>query len=357
MAPEMDDSIDSILSQECPDPSKDFRRWISNSVHQGIGNSPLMHSQGEENLCSDIILSPDHYEEILLVDSSEIQSSKPGGKATRREITIEELTANCVRFEKRNMNIGDFGWIARERVDIDPNSFRQREPRELVLPYLVERKRMDDLQKSIMDQRYAEQKFRMKNSGIEHLYYLVEKCGGMDRHRGIGPSALEQAMSNTVIQEGFFIHRTNNQKESMEVITTMTRTLIRKYSGVTLRSCSKTDILEGQVIFPETTLMPYKEFNDLSRKNKNFTIKEFFMKMLLQLKGLTPGMALAIAQKYPTPSDLIQALKVLPSDKEKNAHAGSEVRQRKENTLECQSLHWNALFEGFSSVMLIIIIL
>lgn len=53
-----------------------------------------------------------------------------------------------VLFEVRKLNIGDFAWIARCRIT----------NRELVLPYIIERKRMDDLSSSIMDGRYREQK-------------------------------------------------------------------------------------------------------------------------------------------------------------------------------------------------------
>ncbi|XP_040571836.1 crossover junction endonuclease MUS81 [Lepeophtheirus salmonis] len=300
------DDSDSILNEQVMDPQKDFRYWLKSDTSSSNNTNTDTHMDlDHENIHSDCVLSPNHYEIVLLVDTAEVQSSKPGGKSTRREITCDELSSNGVKFEKRNINVGDFLWIAKEKVEVNSHSFRQREPKELVLPYIVERKRMDDLQKSIMDQRYAEQKFRIKNSGLKYLYYLVEDFKSMDRNttsgRGIGASALEQAMANTTIQEGFFIQRTKNQKESMELITTMTRNLIEKYSGKTLKSCRKEEICEGRVKHFESTLMNYKEFNELSRKNKNFTVKEVFMKMLLQLKGLTPGMALSIVHKYPTP--------------------------------------------------------
>ena len=50
--------------------------------------------------------------------------------------------------------------------------------RELVLPVIVERKRMDDLASSIKDGRFREQKFRLKKCGLSHPVYLVEE------HRG-----------------------------------------------------------------------------------------------------------------------------------------------------------------------------
>ena len=49
--------------------------------------------------------------------------------------------------------------------------------RELVLDYVVERKRIDDLVASIRDGRYREQKFRFARSGINRPIYLVENAG------------------------------------------------------------------------------------------------------------------------------------------------------------------------------------
>jgi crossover junction endonuclease MUS81 len=61
--------------------------------------------------------------------------------------TIRELTSLKTNFEVRHLKVGDFLWIA-----------RNSENKELVLPYIVERKRMDDLGKSIKDTRFHEQK-------------------------------------------------------------------------------------------------------------------------------------------------------------------------------------------------------
>ena len=79
-----------------------------------------------------------------------------------------------VKFSVRNLNVGDFLWIAKEIVHAVPgNSYkpcdfwflslsidqlRLPESREIVLEYIIERKRMDDLSDSIIDRRFHEQK-------------------------------------------------------------------------------------------------------------------------------------------------------------------------------------------------------
>lgn len=52
-----------------------------------------------------------------------------------------------VAFEMRRLSVGDFAWICRDRNG-----------RELMLPYILERKRLDDLSGSIQDGRFHEQK-------------------------------------------------------------------------------------------------------------------------------------------------------------------------------------------------------
>lgn len=69
--------------------------------------------------------------------------------------TVAELSILGTLFEVRHLTVGDFIWVCRDRVT----------GQELVLPYIVERKRMDDLASSIQDGRFREQK-------VKHLVSL-----------------------------------------------------------------------------------------------------------------------------------------------------------------------------------------
>jgi len=59
---------------------------------------------------------------------------------------------------------GDFLWIAREILPLGSSAV----PHEIVLEWVVERKRMDDLSQSIMDGRFEEQKYRFCRSAVCH---------------------------------------------------------------------------------------------------------------------------------------------------------------------------------------------
>lgn len=52
-------------------------------------------------------------------------------------------------------------------------------------------------------------------------------------------------------------------------------------------------------------VMQFTEFSLSSTKMRNFTIKDLFVRQLVQLKSLTVEKALAITKVYPTPSHLL----------------------------------------------------
>ena len=84
-----------------------------------------------------LVLNPHDYRVVLVVDAMEVTGGAAGGKKTRKNLTLEELDALQVRYETRKLSIGDFVWIAKSAKG------------DLVLPYVVERKRMDDLRYSM----------------------------------------------------------------------------------------------------------------------------------------------------------------------------------------------------------------
>lgn len=57
----------------------------------------------------------------------------------------------------------------------------------------------------------------------------------------------------------------------------------------------------------EIKLMEFKEFTEITTKMKNFTIRDLFLRQLIQLKSLSVDKAVAIAECYPTPQSLIRA--------------------------------------------------
>ena len=119
----------------------------------------------------------------------EVTGGGAGGKKSRKNLTLDELEALQVRYETRKLSIGDFVWIAKSSlrpgksavyiwslvITYPVNVTKCLPGDDLVLPYVVERKRMDDLRSSIMDGRYKEQKTRLANCGVPKKFYLIEE--------------------------------------------------------------------------------------------------------------------------------------------------------------------------------------
>ena len=87
------------------------------------------------------------------------------GRLPAQNAAIARLTAKGISVDLRSLHSGDAVWTARKRSN--PSI-------EYVLDFIVERKRLDDLQESIVDGRYGKQKWAMKRSGLRRPIYLVE---------------------------------------------------------------------------------------------------------------------------------------------------------------------------------------
>lgn len=136
------------------------------------------------------------------------------------DTALKALEQKKVDFEVRRLSVGDFMWICRDE---------QNKDFELVLPYIVERKRMDDLASSIKDGRFHEQKFRLNNCGLKNKIYLIENKGN-NQHIGLPLTNLLQAATNTQVQNGFTVKFTESTDDSMLYLSVMTSLLNKIYA-------------------------------------------------------------------------------------------------------------------------------
>ncbi|XP_068163974.1 crossover junction endonuclease MUS81 [Antennarius striatus] len=263
-------------------------------------------------------LLPGTYEILLCVDFIETT----GGNQLRKQELVKELQRNGVNFDIRKLSVGDFLWVAREKVAPVPGQLRAPAARELVLDYIIERKRMDDLCGSIIDGRFREQKFRLKRCGLRKPIYLVEECGSAASHLSLPESTLQQAIVNTQVVDGFFVKRVQNVSESAAYLTVMTRYLTKLYQGCALMCRSRE--LEGDLgsdvegtAIPASSLISFAEFNHGAVKNKCQTVKEVFARQLMQISGLSGDKAAAIQEHYSTPHSLLAAYERCTSEAEK----------------------------------------
>lgn len=279
----------------------------------------------------DFTLRPGQFNVILCVDFIETT----GGAAHKKQDLVIELKRNGVNFDVRKLHIGDFLWVAQEKVHPVPGQLRIPQARELVLDYVIERKRMDDLCGSIIDGRFREQKFRLKRCGLRHPIYLVEDYGSA-QHLSIPESTLQQAIVNTQVVDGFFIKRTKDVRESAAYLTIMTRYLQTMYLNKTLLSCTKEEASKCDRGFhpddQSSILLEFKDFNEGAMKNKAQTVKEVFARQLMQISGVSGEKAAAIVERYSTPASLISAYECC---------ASTEEREKLLSNVKCGKLQRN----------------
>ncbi|XP_055377830.1 crossover junction endonuclease MUS81 [Condylostylus longicornis] len=240
-----------------------------------------------------IKMGPGHFRIILIVDTQETTGKF---KAILDETRLY-FEKQKISHEVRRLSIGDFAWICRDSHN-----------NELILPYIVERKRMDDFATSIRDGRFHEQKFRLRNSGIQNIIYLIENYGN-NQHIGLPIQTLMQAAVNTQLHSGFQVQFTQNHRETLSYLTTLTKILIEMFKDKTLLSTEKKSLQSQSMDASSFDLMKFNEFQENSSKTKNVKVREIFIKQLLQLKSLSIDKALSITEIYPTPKSLLLAYK------------------------------------------------
>ncbi|XP_077536358.1 structure-specific endonuclease subunit MUS81-like [Haemaphysalis longicornis] len=227
---------------------------------------------------------------VLLVDCSETTASS-------QERFLWELRELGLPHEVRRLTVGDFAWLCRSSSPSAEGGLRQ----EWVLGPLVERKRTDDLAKSIMDGRFHEQKVRLVASGVRPLVYLVEEAGGKGSHC-IADSALEQGVLNTQVSEGFVVQRTRDPRDTACFLGIVTCHLQAKLAAAT----SPADLLEGRPT--------WEEFNAGGLKSRGLQVREMLALSLLQVKGLSLDRVMPLVERYPTPARLFGAFDKAASD-------------------------------------------
>ncbi|XP_026814357.1 crossover junction endonuclease MUS81 [Rhopalosiphum maidis] len=279
--------IVSVLKPSTSNQSNQNQNPIISLTHNDFPKNN--HTAVVEN--EKIVLWPNEFTVMLLIDTGESSSLRK----TNLDKVISELSSLNVTFEMRRLSVGDFAWICRDRSG-----------KELMLPYILERKRLDDLSGSIQDGRFHEQKFRLKQCGLENKIYLVEN---EKKYHGLPISHLQQALANTEVIDGFTIVRTDNHLESMKYIANFSNILTNMFKDKMLT----THIDEVDSGYGNSSnivkLISFKTFSSSSAKNKNMTVRDMLIRQLLQIRGLSVHKAFAIVEQYPSPRLLVNAFK------------------------------------------------
>ncbi|KAG8679660.1 Crossover junction endonuclease mus81 [Ceratobasidium sp. 394] len=242
----------------------------------------------------------------LILDEREVKSTK------NRDYILKGLQKRGVDAEKRALEIGDVCWVARSKDPIDESRA------ECVLDYIVERKRMDDLKSSMLDGRFHEQKFRLKHTGISHVYYLVEDY---DTERIVRQwrEQINTALSSTQVIDRFFLKETTSIEDTLDYLSGLHKTILMLYKDKALYIIPPQLIKRHRFLELKKQLnandperayhTTYKSYQILNRKNGFYTLQDNMARILQCIRGLSGEKIAALIEFYPTPRSLYEAFK------------------------------------------------
>lgn len=280
---------------------------------------------------SPISVPPSAFTLELVLDVREIRA-----KEDRNYMEVE-LKKKGVTPIMRSLDLGDALWVAKCK---DPQ-FLQRhglEGDEIMLDWIVERKRLDDLVGSIKDGRFHEQKFRLRKSGVKNVIYIIEEISMNAEHFQKYEEAVESAIASSQVVNGYFIKKTQKMDDTIRYLTRMTMMLKELYESKPLKVIP-THVLTTQNYLPLLAQISdkspgishnitYAAFSSLASKSESLTLRDVFLKMLMCTRGLTGDKALEIQRRWKTPQDFIQAFEACGS--------GEEGRKRKREMVSSQ---------------------
>lgn len=216
----------------------------------------------------------------------------------------------------RSLELGDALWIAKCK---DANFLARHgaEGDEIVLDYIVERKRLDDLIGSVKDGRFHEQKFRLKRSGVKNVVYIVEEIAMDSDTLDRRAEMVQSAIASTQMVNGFFVKKTQKMDDTIRYLTRMTMLLKKQYESKPLLVIP-TEVLTAQNYLPLLEHLRVKEpatghyisypaFASLASKSDMMTLRDLYLKMLMCTRQVSGEKALEIQKRWKTPYEFVKA--------------------------------------------------
>jgi crossover junction endonuclease MUS81 len=304
-----DDDDDDIVPQ--PKRSTEFADVVTDSA--------VMPDEAALPSFTPIRLTPGSFTVELVLDNREIRAK------TDRDYMQEELAKRGVKPIVRALELGDALWVARCK---EPGLLARQgaEGDEVVLDWIAERKRLDDLVGSLKDGRFHEQKFRLRRSGVKNVIYIVEEISMDSIHFQKYEEAVQSAMASMQVVNGYFLKNTQKMDDTIRYLASMTKMLKTVYEGKTL-NVIPTRVLTTKNYLPllkhlcETQgsashHISYPAFASLASKSNNMALRDLFLKMLMCSKGVTGEKAIEIQKVWKTPNEFIKAFEQCGSGEE-----------------------------------------
>ena len=160
---------------------------------------------------------------------------------------------------------------------------------------IIERKAASDLNASIIDGRYREQKARLFNSGANRsqIIYLLENL----KYNISNTDRVWGAIANMTIRDGVRVMSVKNIDESALLIVKLAKSIEKhKIWGV-----DDPDASDDQTQAPESI--------NVDIKKKKVELDDWYVQILSLIPGCSTQIANAVATEYPTIESLIESIK------------------------------------------------
>ncbi|GAA6008525.1 Mus81p [Rhodotorula paludigena] len=239
---------------------------------------------------------------FLVVDSRE--GTREHGK---RVELCEKLEREGVRVAGKMMPLGDMLWVARR---VDPVSGRATGGDDVVLDAIVERKRLDDLCTSILDGRYIGQKLRLKDSGITHRIYLIEKYDVAAQYEKFGKQ-IWTCKSQLQVNDGFYVHESANIADTLNYLKKRTQIMAELYESTNLHIIPDTHIDRTTYLSLQQHLRrtapatsyhtSYASFCALNKPDAALTLRAQWASMIQRVSGVSAEKAVQFLSRWETP--------------------------------------------------------
>lgn len=289
-----------------PPASPSYKSWELPQVKGVTDIVPLGTSTSLPTFES-IVLPPGSFTIRLVLDNREVRAKHD------RDFIQKELHKHAVDPIVRPLSLGDTLWVAKLN---DPNLLTNlgAEGDEVLLDYILERKRLDDLIASIKDKRFLEQKFRLQKTGVKNVIYLIEE---FSMHGDTFGPHIQSAIASTQVVNDFFVKKTKSLDETIRYLARMTKFLKGVYESKSLHLIP-TPVITSRNYLPllehlRTTTpgtdfhITYSAFASLASKSDSLTLRDVYLKMLMCTRGVSGEKALEIQKIWKTPAEFAEA--------------------------------------------------
>jgi ERCC4-type nuclease len=240
---------------------------------------------GNELLAKELSCAPMSARIVLLMDNREIFGVGESRAIYVRE--MEEAMINAgLQIEDRVLPVGDAMFIA-----VLPDKT------EIVLDWIVERKTLADFVSSVLDGRLKHQVFAMNACGLSNKMLLLEgrvaEFHALAEEKNRTGEEMEAILNDLFVCDGFFVNRTKNMRETIDMFVSMRRRLVKRFAWM-----NSAELVNGR--------LRYQVWRDRALANsKRLTLKQLFALQLCSLTGVgQTGAERVISRGIDTPAKL-----------------------------------------------------